>query len=181
MAGTGDDFTDEDIVVSSRENMAELALGVSQRLGENGCPGETLKLRDVGELPGTARGEAGGERFLLPGQDVYGKRAGFLQELAHRGTVIDGDEQQGRIGGQGGDGTRGHPVKIVSVSSRDDCHSGRKSTEDILEDLIRVVHGGGFALDNVGSESEFRASCVFSWREARRIFRDSARDRDCIQ
>ena len=135
-----DDLTEIDGVIAAVVALADRALDVSDGLVQERnavaahVPCGILKLLDP------LGGKAVGEVFLVFAQQVDGKHPGVLETIVAVGLLVDADQHQRRVEGEGRKGIGGDPGGDSRlVLGRDDGYSGGEMPHD-MPDLSRV-HG----------------------------------------
>lgn len=136
VAGAGvEDFADEEGVVAGLDDIVDAALedgegGVEDwGSGGSGMPGDAVEALGVG-----AAGELGGEVLLGVAEDADSVVGAGAEVREHAGGVVDGNEDEWGIEGNGGERAHGETVRAsVAVEGGGDGDAGGPAGASLAE------------------------------------------------
>ena len=78
-----------------------------------------------------------GDRFLVCGEYIYRECTSVLDDRVRTSAMIHNDENTRRICGDTGDGSRGHPVQILSICARNDVDVSGEAAHRLPKFVVR--------------------------------------------
>ena len=114
--------------------------------------GSVVRVAAVGDLhctktsqgtfqPLFARVADAAELLLIAGEYVDGEEAGFEQDVVRVSCLVDADEDEHGVEGEGGDSVGGHAVQVLAVACGDD----RDACGEAAHCAAELVFVGGHA------------------------------------